>query len=268
MSAPFYDALAPIYDDWQASTGMVSFAAVAADKLTAVLASEARRGNRAGGAMLDLGCGTGTMLIDVRDALPSWRLAGCDASAGMLRVARRKRGAQGIVWVRAPLEQPLPFAPVFDACGAFYDTINHLPDERALGRAFAAMSAVLRPGGLLVFDVTNLLGFRNWWRGTSKYAGRRWQMTIATKFDEPTRTASADTVITRARNAVRGTMAERYFDEQQIGNALAAAGLEIEAREAWAPFADDVAGKTWWSVRSPNSPDLKAKSTAASKRTV
>src|SRR5688572_8108491 len=93
----FYDALAPIYDDWQATSGMVSFAAVAADKLIDVLAHEAQRLKQAGAsaraAFLDLGCGTGTMLLDVREALPSWRLAGADTSAGMLQMARRKRGA-------------------------------------------------------------------------------------------------------------------------------------------------------------------------------
>ena len=251
----FYDALAPIYDDWQASTGMVSFSAVAADKLIDVLVGERRRRKKAGvteaGAFLDLGCGTGTMLLDVRDALPSsWRLAGADASAGMLRMARRKRGANRIVWARATVDRPLPFGRAFDACGAFYDAVNHLPDDGALARAFAAMSAVLRPGGLLVFDVTTLLGFRQWWRGTSNYRGRHWQMRITTDFDEATRTATADTTIVHAGTSVSQTMAEHCFDEGQIADALAAAGLDIESREAWAPFADEIAGKTWWQARA------------------
>lgn len=251
----FYDALAPIYDDWQASTGMVSFSAVAADKLIDVLVREQRRRKQSGvtdrGGFLDLGCGTGTMLLDVRDALPSsWRLAGADASAGMLQMARRKRGAHRIVWARATVDQPLPFGGAFDACGAFYDAINHLPDDRALERAFAAISAVLRPGGLLVFDVTTLLGFRRWWRGTSNYRGRHWQMRITTDFNEATRTATADTTIVRAGTAASHTMTERCFDEGQIADALAAAGLEIESREAWAPFADEIAGKTWWQARA------------------
>jgi SAM-dependent methyltransferase len=249
----FYDALAPIYDDWQASTGMLSFAAVAADKLIDVLARETQRRKQAGSAdraaFLDLGCGTGTMLLDVREALPSWRLAGADASAGMLRMARRKRGADRIVWARATIDRPLPFAPAFDACGAFYDALNHLPDDAALARAFAAIAAVLRPGGLLVFDVTNLLGFRRWWRGTSKYRGRRWQMSITTDFDEAAGTATADTTIVHAGATVTHKMSERCFAEPQIAKALAAAGLELDAREAWAPFADEIAGKTWWSAR-------------------
>ena len=255
----FYDALAPIYDEWQATTGMVSFSAVAADKLIDVLAEERQRRKQEGvtdpGAFLDLGCGTGTMLLDVRDALPSsWRLAGADASAGMLQMARRKRGGNRIVWARATLDQRLPFVRAFDACGAFYDAVNHLPDEGALTRAFAAMSAALRPGGLLVFDVTTLLGFRRWWRGTSDYRGRGWQMRITTDFDEATGTATADTTIVRAGMAVSHTMTERCFDDDQIAAALAAAGLDIEAREAWAPFADEIAGKTWWQARARSLP--------------
>jgi SAM-dependent methyltransferase len=257
----FYDALAPIYDDWQASTGMVSFSAVAADKLIDVLVREERRRKQAAttdrAAFIDLGCGTGTMLLDVRDALPSsWRLAGADASAGMLKMARRKPGAHRIVWTRATVDQPLPFGRAFDACGAFYDAVNHLPDDRALERAFAAMSAVLRPGGLLVFDVTTLLGFRRWWRGTSNYRGRHWQMRITTDFDEATGTATADTTIVRAGKTVSHTMAERCFDDGQIAAALAAAGLEIESREAWAPFADEIAGKTWWQARAKGSAEV------------
>ena len=56
-------------------------------------------------------------------------------------------------------------------------------------------------------------------------------------------------------------MAERCFSERQIADALAAAGLEIEAREAWAPFADEVAGKTWWIVRRPEGSTRQPKST-------
>jgi SAM-dependent methyltransferase len=249
-SADLYDALAPIYDDWQVSTGMIEFSVVAARKLCGVLAREARRRSGAAGApaFLDLGCGTGSMLLDVRDQLPDWRLAGADASAGMLKQADGKPGADRIVWGQARLDRPLPFPPVFDACGAFYDTINHLPNERALARAFAAMSSVLRPDGLAIFDVTNLLGFRRWWHGISRYSGRGWRITITTAFDEPARTALATTAIAHTTSGSY-QMTEHYFDEEQIAGALAAAGLEIESREAWAPFWDEIAGKTWWMAR-------------------
>jgi SAM-dependent methyltransferase len=254
-TSPFYDALAPIYDEWQAASGALEFSVIAARKLCGVLEQEERRlrgDDRHAPAFLDLGCGTGSLLLDVRDARPRWRLAGADGSAGMLRVARAKPGAGRVVWARATIDQPLPFAPAFDACGAFHDTINHLPDEPALARAFAAAAALLRPGGLLVFDVTNLVGFRLWWNDLQRYAGRRWTITVTTTFDDASRTGAAEVAIARQDGGVGGFhVRERYFDDGQIAGALVAAGLSVEQHAPWAPFGEAAAGKTWWLARRP-----------------
>ena len=63
----------------------------------------------------------------------------------MLAAAAAKPGAGTIDWARASLAAPLPFAHPFDAAGAFYDTLNHLPDEQALARALAAPRASSAP---------------------------------------------------------------------------------------------------------------------------
>ena len=134
-----YDALAPIYDAWQAANDMRPFALVTHAKLAPLLASEA------GGApfsFVDLGCGTGTLLHALRADNPGWRLAGADASRGMLAAARAKPAAASIAWARGGLGAPLPFRPSFDAAGCFYDTLNHLPDETALAAALAAREGV------------------------------------------------------------------------------------------------------------------------------
>ena len=116
-TADVYDALAPIYD----AVGGASFATLVADRLEPLLARET-------GAFLDLGCGTGALLCALRARHPGWRLCGVDVSPGMLAVARRKPGSDGVLWARARLPGPLPFAERFDVVGAFYDTLNHLPD--------------------------------------------------------------------------------------------------------------------------------------------
>jgi SAM-dependent methyltransferase len=242
-----YDALAPIYDAWQAGSGMTPFALVAEAKLRPRL----ERAAAAGGpfAFLDAGCGTGTLLHELRDAHPDWRLAGLDASRGMLAVAAAKPGAGSIGFARASLADPLPFAHPFDAAGAFYDTLNHLPDEQALARALAALAGAVRPGGLVVFDLTNRLGFERWWRGCNDFRAAQWRLTINARFDPTTGVGTADIRVERGPRPLRFKLTERLFTEAQVSQALTAAGLETERTEPWSPFDIDVPGKTWWVAR-------------------
>jgi SAM-dependent methyltransferase len=251
-TSDLYDAIAPIYDEWQSWRGMTPFARVAAERLHAILDREADAA-RAGGdrpALLDVGCGTGTLLTEVRRARPAWRLAGVDASAGMLAVARAKlAGAPGVTLAQAKLGAPLPFPATFGVCTAFYDTLNHLMDAEALARAFAAAAAVLRPGGVLVFDVTSRRGFEDWWNTTNQFAGKGWRMLVDASFDPASELATGDVTFERGGITRRFTIRERYFSRDEIGAALAAAGFRIEQEEAWSPFPVGGLGKAWWSAR-------------------
>jgi len=244
-----YDALAPIYDEWQTWNGMKPFASVAADKLLPILEREAAaRAGRDRLTLLDVGCGTGTLLLDVARAYPSWRLAGADASNGMLAVAHAKPAGAAVAWTRAALDA-LPFASTFDACTIFYDTLNHLPDAAALSRALAAAATVLRPHGLLVFDVTSLSGFESWWSGTSRFHGNGWRMIIKAGFDRRRDVATGAVTLERAGVMDRFLIRERYFRREEIERALAGAGFVIEQQEAWSPFPVGGLGKAWWAAR-------------------
>jgi SAM-dependent methyltransferase len=252
--ADLYTALAAIYDDWQSSDGMQPFALVAAAKLAPLLEREARARGPSGDSFsfLDLGCGTGTLLDALRRRQPAWRLTGVDGSAAMLAVARRKSTAQTLGLARVPLEGPLPFCRRFDAAGAFYDTFNHLPDPAALARAFAAIAAVLRPGGLLIFDLTNRNGFERWWRGRNDFRGPDWRISIEARFEATSDIGQADVTILRegvGRLAQSFRLRERHLPEPQVVTGLAAAGFTVERTEGWAPFAHDIEGKTWWVAR-------------------
>ena len=156
--ADVYDALAPIYD---AMGGAQPFAMLVAERLEALFAT---RPVPDPASFLDLGCGTGTLLLALRALHPGWRLCGVDVSPGMLAVAGRKSGHESVLWARARLPAPLPFTERFDVVGAFYDTLNHLPDSDALAATFRTVASVLRPGGLLVFDLNNAFGFETWWQ--------------------------------------------------------------------------------------------------------
>jgi SAM-dependent methyltransferase len=271
--ADLYTALAPLYDDWQASDGMTPFALVTAAKLAPLLEREARA--RASGlyegrspdgssrerpdaqfSFLDAGCGTGTLLEALRARRPSWRLAGVDASAAMLAVAARKPNASTLELARAALERALPFERRFHAAGVFYDTLNHLPDLSALERAFTALAAVLRPGGLLVFDLTNQGGFERWWRGRNDFRAPSWQISIEARFDPETETGRAGVTIARGDGEAARSfqLVERHFAEDEVRHRLASAGFTVERTAGWAPFANDIEGKTWWIARASSNP--------------
>lgn len=116
---------------------------------------EARFGDRPFRA-LDVGCGTGQLMEQVRERFPRSQVCGVDLVAPMLRQgAERWRRHQGQA---APVQgdsERLPFADdSFDAITCAH-SFHHYPHQE---RAVAEMFRVLRPGGrLLLID-----GHRDW----------------------------------------------------------------------------------------------------------
>jgi SAM-dependent methyltransferase len=183
-------------------------------------------------------------LLALRRGHAAWRLCGVDASPAMLAVARAKPAAGAIDWRHGALGQVIPGGP-YDAVGCFYDTLNHLPDRRALNAAVAAVAAALRPGGLFVFDVTNELGFRRWWRGDSVWRGEGWTVATRTSYDPATGLAHAEVTVEQGAARTACQLGERCFAEEEIHAALGAAGLHVVASDRWSPFEIDASGKTW-----------------------
>ena len=100
--------------------------------------------------LLDVGCGTGHFLREVKANYPRLHVTGLDLSAHYLAVARRELRS----WSRAPLvvgaAEAMPFADgQFDAITCIY-LFHELPP----GVRWAVVSEirrVLRPGGMVVF---------------------------------------------------------------------------------------------------------------------
>jgi SAM-dependent methyltransferase len=252
---PLYDTLAPVYDRWQSADGMTPFALVALAKLLPALARHGGDGDGGGGgqSFLDLGCGTGELLLGLGRAHPRWRLVGVDGSAHMLAVARDKPGGERITWIQGQLAAPPPAQPLapppFDAAGCFYDTVNHLGDRAALVALFTRVAAGLRPGGLFIFDATNELGFRRWWGGNRAWRGPGWSVAIETHYDPARRLGRAAVVIDHQGHRSLASLEERYFTDGEVRGALATVGLEVVLAEPWSPFDIDAPGKTWWISR-------------------
>jgi SAM-dependent methyltransferase len=241
-AADVYDALAPIYD---AMGGGQPFAMLVAKRLEELIASRSAFASDAL-SFLDLGCGTGTLLLALRALHPGWRLCGLDASPGMLAMAGRKPGHESVLWARARLPDPLPFTRRFDVVGAFYDTLNHLPDRQALAATFRTVASVLQPGGLLVFDLNNAFGFETWWQYRVAFDLEGRHLDTELDYDAEARTARATIALESGGRERRFVLQQRCFSEPEVAEALLAAGLVPEVVAPWSPVNPDSPSKTWF----------------------
>jgi ubiquinone/menaquinone biosynthesis C-methylase UbiE len=114
--------------------------------------------------LLDVACGTGRFLRQVRLTYPAMQLKGLDLSQPYLDEARRQlKGLRGAELIEAAAESiPLASESVDIVTSTFL--FHELPPE--VRRAVAAeMARVLKPGGMLVFLDSLQMGDRPGWDG-------------------------------------------------------------------------------------------------------
>ena len=114
-----------------------------------------------GGAILDMGCSSGSFLELMRN--DSWHLYGIEMSADVARKAEARSG--GKVFVGHILEATFPPA-TFDVITCF-DVLEHLYEPR---RVMARVSEWLKPGGIFYVLVPNIDSaegrvFGSYWHG-------------------------------------------------------------------------------------------------------
>jgi SAM-dependent methyltransferase len=242
-----YAALAAIYDDWQERHG--AFWKLALPRLRAALGAFPPPAD-APPAFLDLGCGTGELVLALGRLEPGWRLCGLDASAAMLALARRKAGAASVRWVHGSFDAEVEGG--FTAAGAFFDALNHAVAPGALASACAAAARALVPGGLFAFDLNNEAGFRAWWHERQVFVGPGWTLTMEARFDPDARLAHGRAIVDDRRpgGGRRITeVVECCFGDDEVAAALEQAGFSVACAEPWSPARDGVPGKTWWVAR-------------------
>jgi ubiquinone/menaquinone biosynthesis C-methylase UbiE len=99
------------------------------------------------GTAVDVGCGTGTFALALKERCPDAQVIGIDGDEEILALARGKAGAAGIGW-RKGLAQELP-APTDDADVVTISLVLHhlLPEDKR--RALAEAKRILKPSGRL-----------------------------------------------------------------------------------------------------------------------
>lgn len=179
-SRPFYGSFAWAYD-------LLSERPIDAEcaQIGAILDG---RGLAADARLLDAGCGTGRYAVAL--ARRGYRVAGLDASAELVAVARQRVGAAAVTFIHADL-LALPATPRYDAV-LCRGVLNDLVDDGARRDAFLAFARALVPRGVLLLDV------------------RDWQETVRRKTREP--------VYERVVTTPQGTLT--YRSETRLDHAM------------------------------------------------
>jgi SAM-dependent methyltransferase len=205
-----------------------------------------------GGPVLELGCGTGRLLVPMaRTGVP---IIGVDRSAPMLDRARRRiRRARGVraTLVRADIRQ-LPFAERFALVIAPYGILQSLTRDRDLVRTLEAVARVTQPGGRLgvdlVPDLTRWQEYRR--RVTLRGAGRGAAIALVESVRQDRRrglTIFDEEYVERrgrTRRRHRFSLAFRTLSVKQMTGRIARAGFRVDAvlgdyeGGAWHPRAD------------------------------
>lgn len=145
-----YHSLAMLYDHFMADVDYAAWAAYLSGLLR-----RAAKGSAARPRVVDCGCGTGSLTLDLlKDGMD---VTGMDISPDMLRAAKDKLRLAG--YAQAPLvladmrsfKVPRPVDAVLSAC----DGVNYLTGEGDAALFFSAAYDALKPGGLLLFDISS-----------------------------------------------------------------------------------------------------------------
>lgn len=104
------------------------------------------------GRLLELGCGTGRILLPL--AMEGWNCEGVDASADMLAICRNKADADNLsVRLHRQKMERLNLDRKFDRIIIPGFTFHHLTDIRLAGRTLRRIRAHLKPRGRLVLSL-------------------------------------------------------------------------------------------------------------------
>jgi ubiquinone/menaquinone biosynthesis C-methylase UbiE len=114
--------------------------------------------------LLDVACGTGRLLRQVRLSFPALRLTGLDLSAAyMAEAAAHLAPLRAAAWTNANAET-MPFADASQDIVTCVFLFHELP-PLVRRRVAAEMARVLKPGGLMVFIDSLQMGDREGWDG-------------------------------------------------------------------------------------------------------
>ena len=143
-----YQSFAQVYDSLMDDVPYADWAAWVTEAL--------RRRGIADGLVLDLGCGTGSLTVELARA--GYDMIGVDGSPDMLIRAREKAarcagaGGEDILLLSQDIRELELYGTVRAVVSAC-DTLNYILEEEELREVFRLVNNYLDPGGIFLFDM-------------------------------------------------------------------------------------------------------------------
>lgn len=239
-----YHILPRVYDRWQDTYGR-DFTAVILPRLLASI----RHFRIPVSTILDVGCGTGTLAIEM--ASRGWEAWGIDASAEMVHEAQRKvpgAGAQATFLQQdmRTLQAPRRVRLVT----SMFDTLNHVSSADELLATFRRVASALLPGGHFMFDLNNEHCYSTLWTQDEEIRHKDFTLLLENSFDAASGRARCVVTLTPrgGGETVTEVVEEKLFPASEVRSLLEKAGFRVCVSEEFA-FPDvPEAGllKTWW----------------------
>ncbi|HHY64474.1 MAG TPA: class I SAM-dependent methyltransferase [Clostridiaceae bacterium] len=183
------------------------------------------------GLILELGCGTGSLAIELSKR--GYEMIAVDASADMLGKAYQKALAAGvdILFLNQDMRQFELYGTV-DAVLCMLDSINYITSLKDIKKVFSLVHNYLNPGGLFIFDTNSpyklerILGSEIYYELDDDIAWI-WQNT----YDSKKRTATFDiTFFVKNKDGLYErfdeTHKEKAYTREEIECALESSGLK------------------------------------------
>lgn len=145
LARPPYSAIAPIYDKMMSHVGYKRWAGY----ITKVLKKE---GFTESGDFLDIGCGTGRFISEMRRL--GFKGAGCEPAADMLEMAKKRLPKNTFYLTGLPDLTTIP-DNTYHIATCLYDTLNYLEDREAFINSFTRVYELLAAPGIFIFDVVS-----------------------------------------------------------------------------------------------------------------
>ena len=181
--------------------------------------------------MLDLACGTGGISIEMlRRGVD---VIGVDLSPEMLDKARRKADDAGLDMLCLCQDAAeLDLYGTVDSAVCCLDSVNHITDYEQLKAAFAKVALFLEPGGLFIFDVNTEYKHRCVLADNTFVLEDDGLYCVWRNFTDMPYTDICLDFFTEKDGAWARSgevFSERAYSQQELSQALAAAGFRLEA---------------------------------------